>query len=426
MADAAPASTADRTAMGGWRRNVALFLIGQSAALFGAFAVDLAAVWHLMLTTGSGAVMMWATIFSMVPQAVTSLFGGVWADRYSRKLLIIGSGIVMVSVSLALAFVMLNGVNGTWVIYLALAVRSAFAGVQQPAVGAILPQIVPSEQLLRVNGINDALQSVLFLAAPGAAGAIYAAVGIHAVFFVDVATGVLGIGLLAVVPVARAAVAAPAGTGLAGYFRDLAGGLVYVVRSRAIRWLMLLLGVMLLLAGAPMMLTTLMVVRSFGGEVWMVSGNEIAWGIGGLVGGLAVAALARRMSNRVAIIVASVIAAAALSIALGLSTNLWVFYAFGVAISFALAFETTPTTTILQETIEPEMQGRVFGFHTVVITTAMPLSMLVFGPLADRFSVESLLIAAGVLLAVFIGTLLAVPGARRSLAAIATPAKTAT
>ena len=58
----------------------------------------------------------------------------------------------------------------------------------------------------------------------------------------------------------------------------------------------------------------------------------------------------------------------------------------------------TPSFTVLQETVEPEMQGRVFGFVGIVMALSMPFGMAVFGPLADTFSVESLLIWAGVAL----------------------------
>jgi ABC-2 type transport system permease protein len=63
---------------------------------------------------------------------------------------------------------------------------------------------------------------------------------------------------------------------------------------------------------------------------------------------------------------------------------------------------------VLQETVEPEMQGRVFGFVGIVMAVAMPLGMAVFGPLADVVSVELLLVLAGVALFVVVGVALAI------------------
>jgi MFS transporter, DHA3 family, macrolide efflux protein len=60
------------------------------------------------------------------------------------------------------------------------------------------------------------------------------------------------------------------------------------------------------------------------------------------------------------------------------------------------AFSTT-SSTMLQETVEPELQGRVFGLLGIVTALAMRAGMGVFGPLADVVSVEALLVAGGVL-----------------------------
>ena len=51
--------------------------------------------------------------------------------------------------------------------------------------------------------------------------------------------------------------------------------------------------------------------------------------------------------------------------------------------------------TLLQETVEPERQGRVFGFVGIVMAVAMPAGMLVFGPLADVVPVQTILIPTG-------------------------------
>ena len=104
-----------------------------------------------------------------------------------------------------------------------------------------------------------------------------------------------------------------------------------------------------------------------------------------------------------------------ISIGLGMSTNLWVFFAFMFLLGLSVPTFSTPSFTVLQETVEPEMQGRVFGFVGIVMALSMPFGMAVFGPLADTFSVESLLIWAGVALLLVVALALAVPGGRRAM-----------
>ncbi len=399
-----------------WKRNVGLFLAGQTLSLFGSMVVMYAVMWHLTIETRSGSVLMLSIVFGMLPQAFVSIFGGVWADRHHRKFLIMGSDTVIAIATLGLALLMVSGVDSLWVIYAALAVRSVFAGIQTPAVSAMIPQITPTDQLMRVNGIFQSIQSGMMLLAPALAAAIYASFDIVTVFFVDVVTALLGVGMLALVAVPRL-VRSDAGEPVS-YFGDLVAGVRYIRSNAPMRWLITLFALVMFLVGAPSFLTPLMVARTFGDEVWKLTANELFWGGGMLLGGIIMASVGPRITRRVRLMVGSVIATGVLVAGLGVSTNMWVFFSIGLVIGVMFAALNTPAMTIIQERVEPEMQGRVFGFVGIVMTVAMPLSMVVFGPLADQFSVESLLVLAGVLLVVVLVAILAVPGARRSLAQV--------
>jgi DHA3 family macrolide efflux protein-like MFS transporter len=73
--------------------------------------------------------------------------------------------------------------------------------------------------------------------------------------------------------------------------------------------------------------------------------------------------------------------------------------------------------TVLQETVEPERQGRVFGFVGIVIAVAMPLGMSILGPLADVVSVEILLIVTGIATVIIAVIAVLLPAGRRAMAA---------
>ncbi|WP_309485066.1 MFS transporter [Cellulomonas sp. NS3] len=412
VAEADPATAeAERP---GWRRDVTVFLTGQTVSLLGSMLVQYAVMWHLTLTTQSGTVLAVSSVVGFLPQAVVSVFGGVWADRLDRRALIIGADATIAVTTLALALLMMAGADDLWLIYLTLAIRSAGAGIQTPAVGALLPQIVPTSRLMRVNGINGTIQAALMLLAPAAAAALYAGWDIVAIFFVDVVTAVVGIALLLTIRVPRL-VRSDADAPV-GYFDDLVAGFRYVAHHAFVRWVLGLFAVVFVLIVAPSYLTPLMVVRTFGDEVWKLTVNEVAFSVGMMLGGGAVAAWAAN-ANRMALLLRSTLVFGVLSVAMGLSTNMWVFFSLMFALGLAVPFFSTPSTTVLQETVEPEMQGRVFGFVGIVMALAMPVGMAVFGPLADRFRVEQLLVAAGIALFAVVGLAMALPSGRRSIAA---------
>ena len=98
--------------------------------MFGSMLVQYSIVWYLTLETRSGWVLALSIVFGMLPQAVISIFGGVWADRLNRKVLVIAADGTIALTTLALAIVLTNGYTELWLIYLALAIRSAGAGIQ--------------------------------------------------------------------------------------------------------------------------------------------------------------------------------------------------------------------------------------------------------------------------------------------------------
>lgn len=397
----------------GWRRETALFLTGQSVSLFGSMLVQYAVMWYLTLTTKDGAVLALSTVFGFLPQAIVSIFGGVWADRHNRKLLIIGADAAIAAATLTLAVLMFLGNRELWLIYGALAVRSVGAGIQTPAVGALLPQIVPTDRLLAINGLTQTIQAGMMLVAPAVAALLYATLPLEWIFGVDVITAMIGIGFLTLVPVARVlrSSAEPI-----GYFTDLVAGFRYVVGHPLIRWLLGLYAVVMVLAAAPSFLTPLMVARTFGEEVWKLTVLELSYSIGMMLAGATIGVWGKRFS-RMGLIIGASIGFGVLSIGMGLSTNLWVFFGFMFLTGVAVPAFSTPSVTVLQEAVEPERQGRVFGFFGIVSALAMPVGMAVFGPLANVRSVEFVLIAAGLATLVVAALALALPSGRRAMQA---------
>lgn len=409
-----------------WLRHVVLFLGGQSVSLFGSMLVQYTVFWYLTITYQSGFIMTLAALFGFLPQAVVSIFGGVWADRHNRKFLIMGADAAIAVTTLGLAVIMMTGYDDLWVIFAAMAIRSAGAGIQSPAVSALIPQIVPMRTLMRVNGVNGSIQSAMALLAPAVGGAVYAwasvayggtAASLIPIFFIDVVTAVIGIGFLALIPVRAVRRAGDVQT---GYFADLVDGVRYIAHHAFVRWLLVVFAIIFVLTVAPSNLTPLMLVRSFpAGEaqdVVNLAVLEVSFSVGMVLGGILVASFFARRS-RIGLIVVSSLVFGVLSIGLGLSSNIWVFFGFMFLVGLAVPFFSTPSMTLLQETVEPERQGRVFGFLGIVMAVAMPFGMIVFGPLADIMPIEVLLVAAGILTFVVIGAAVWLPAGRRAIAA---------
>lgn len=396
-----------------WKRNVALFLSGQTVSLFGSMIVQYAVMWYVTFETKSGLAVAIYAVCAFLPQGIVSIFGGVLADRMNRRVLVmVADGSIAVA-TLALALLMLNGVTDLWVILLAVGVRSLGAGVQTPAVSAMIPQIVPAEHLMRVNGMFQTVQSAMALLAPAAAGAVFGLFGIVPVFFIDVVTAGIGILLLSFVAVPTLASIAQKTT---SYRTDLVEGMRYIWNHAIVRWLLVVFAIIFLLTVAPSFVTPLLVARTYGEDVWMVTVLEIAFSVGMIGGGILVSTLLAK-SNRLMLIVVSTFGFAAFTIALGLSPNLWVFYGFMFGIGLLVPLFSTPFMTLVQETVEPEMHGRVFSYVGIVMALATPIGMTIFGPLADVISVQLLLVIAGIVTVLVMVVAMLVPSGRAAMAA---------
>lgn len=378
-----------------WQKKTARFLFSQTLSLFGSSLVQFAIIWHITLTTGSGAMMTLVTLFSFIPQILVSFVSGVWADRYDRRtIIILSDGMTAVStLFLALAFLM--GYKAYWLIFLVSAIRSLGAGIQTPAVSALLPQLVPMDRLMRVNGINGSLMALVMLAAPAASGALMTFVPLGALFMVDVVTAALAISVmlgLAVPPLERATDTAPG-----SQWDDFRAGLRYVRAHPFIRSLLLFYAIFMFMIVPAAFLTPLYVARQFGEEVWRLTANEMAFSIGSIVGG-GIMALWGGFANKGHTLAVSSVAFGVLTVALGYAPSFWIYLAVMVVTGLFMPFFNTASTVMLQEQVEADMQGRVFSFVQIVAAASMPAGMAAFGPLADRMDISLLLIGTGAVL----------------------------
>jgi len=379
-----------------WKQKTAIFLSSQTLSLFGSSLVQYAIIWYITLETKSGVTLTISTLAAFLPQILISLFAGVWADRYNRKFLIIFADLLTATSTLVLAILFLLGYGELWLLYLVSAIRSIGAGIQHPAVGALLPQIVPQEKLLKVNGINSTLQPILFIISPIAAGAMLTLYRLETIFFVDVVTAALAVVLLTFLSVpAHDKAARPQDS---GYLDDFVAGVRYIHHHKILRALFAFMAAVSLLVAPAAFLTPLLVARTFGEEVWRLTANEVTFFVGMVLGGMLMTAWGG-FQNRFRTIGTACVLLGLLFAGLGLASNFYLYLAIMFLCGIPLPMFNVPAVTLLQEIVEPDMLGRVFGVNQIINAAAMPAGMLIFGPLAEVVSIELLLVISGVLMA---------------------------
>lgn len=266
-----------------WKKNIALFLTSQSISLFGSSLVQYAIIWYITLTTQSGIMMTISTICGFLPQLLISFLGGVWADRYNKKYMIAISDSLIAISTLVVALFFIFGIESIWILFIALAIRSFGSGVQTPTVNAIIPDLVPQEKLMRVNGINTTIQSIMLILSPAAAGALMPILPIGNILFIDVITAVIGVAIF-VVGVKYVHTRNEEKI-KQKYLNSIMEGLKYVKNHPFIKRFLSYYAIISLLIAPIGILTPLMVTRTFGDEAWRLTLNEIVFFIGSILGG---------------------------------------------------------------------------------------------------------------------------------------------
>ena len=381
-----------------WQRKTAAYLLSQSITLFGSSLVQFAIIWYIARETSSGVYVTLSIIFAFAPQVLVSLFAGVWADRYDRKLLILcGDGGIALA-TLVLALTMLRGMNFLWAMLLISAIRSVGTGIQMPAVNAMLPQLVPADKLMQVNGINGSLQSVINLVSPALAAAILSYGQLYHILFIDVITAAIGIGILLCIriPLHKKAQLGQHG----GYFDELKAGIRYCLQHRFIKRLMVACMIYMILIVPCAFLNVLLVTRTFGDSYWYLTANEMVFFIGAAAGGLILGAWGG-FKNRMATLSLGVVAFGLLTFLVGFCYDFSIYLGLMLLIGIVMPFGSTPLMVLLQEKVAPDMQGRVFGLYQIIFSAFLPVGTAIFGPLADVVSIQSLMIVSGMLLIVF-------------------------
>lgn len=382
-----------------WKIQAALFLSSQTFSLFGSSLVQFAIIWYVARSTNSGIMVTISTISAFLPLLFISLFAGVWADRYNRKLLIILSDGLIATSTLILAIIFLMGYNNIWIIFLVSAIRSLGAGIQTPAVNSLIPQIVPEEKLMRINGINGTVQSLIYFVSPAVGGAVLTYGTFESILFIDVVTAIIAILILLTLKVAIHKKAA--GKQETHYFNDLKEGIRYSFNNSFVKQLIIFYAMAMFLAVPAAFLNVLMVTRTFGDEYWKLTANEMAFFAGSMIGGVVIATWGG-FKNRVITIAVGCIAFGVLTVAIGVIKAFFIYLGVMVLTGMTMPLFNSPSMVLIQEKVENNMQGRVFSFIQIVSSGLMPLGMILFGPLADIISIQTLMIISGALL-VFLG-----------------------
>ncbi len=365
----------------------------------------------LSLTHGSGAALGITTGLQFLPLLMFGLYGGVLADRFPKRRLLMITQTVMGVLALLLGVLTVTGTAQVWHVY-ALAFGLGVATVvDNPTRQTFAVEMVGPEDLSNAIALNSAIFNTARIVGPAIAGVLIAAIGTGPVFMVNAASfGAVLLGLYLMreedlyirprVPRAK------------GQLRE---GLHYVRERRDL--VMLLIIVFFVAAfGMNFQMTTALMSREVfhsGASSFGLASTMLAFGA---VSGALMSA--RRTRPRMRLMLISAAAFGVLEIVAGMMPDYVLFLVMLVPTGVALLTFNTTANAVMQLSVPAWMRGRVMGLYMLVFAGSSPIGAPLLGWLAEIFGPRSALVLGGVVSVVAVTGVVAVMAPRAVLSAV--------
>lgn len=382
---------------GPWKRRFFAIWVGQAFSLFGSSLVGFAMVWWLTESTRSATVLALATLVAMLPQVLLGPVAGTLVDRWNRRtVMIVADGCIALA-TLVLLLLFLTGAAQVWHVFAILAIRSVGGTFHYPAMQSSTSLMVPHKHLSRVAGANQALHGAMNIVAPPVGALLLALLSVPVILAIDVVTALLGIAplLLFAIPQPARRRAEDGDAARPSVWHEMIEGLRYV---RAWPGLMIVIGMAMLLnflLTPAFSLLPILVTNHFGGMAPELAALNSTLGIGVVLGGIALGVwggFRRRIMTSLAGIVG--IGIGTLLIGVSPAGALWMAIAGMFIAGFMQPMANGPLQAVMQASVAPEMQGRVFTLLTSGAVAMSPLSLAVAGPIADAVGVQTWYVVA--------------------------------
>lgn len=386
------AAAVARPAFGALRhRNFRLFLGGQFVSLSGTWMQTVAQGWLVLQLTNSAFQVGLVTTVNTLPVLLFTLYGGVVADRVNKRRFLLVLQSLMLLEALALAVLTATGlVTVGWVMVLA-AMQGLLAAFEIPARQSFLVEMTGRDDLMTAIALNSSVFNVTRVIGPAIAGVVIAAIGIAACFFVNAASYLAVLWMLAILrPPFAGASSAPTGRST---FRD---GWRYIVDTAEPR-LLTIMTIVFSVFGfsfAPMLPVYASQVLGAGatGYGMLMSGV----GVGAAAAALFVAAMGHRVQREGRVFAFGVLFGAVL-IATSLAGGFAVALVLLTLAGCSWALTSILTNTLLQTKAPDHLRGRVMGFYSFMVVGMAPIGALQAGWVSEHFGVPVSLALGGAL-----------------------------
>jgi MFS family permease len=378
-------------------RNYKLFFYGQGASLIGTWMQTIALGWLVLdLSDDSGFAVGFVLALQFVPTLVLGAWGGVVADRFDKRNVMVITQSVMAVSAAVLGVLVVGDVITLWMVYVLVFAFGAAQAFDNPARLSFVSEMVEPNDLSNAVALNSTLFQVARILGPAVAGVLIVVVDTGPCFLLNAVSYVAVIGALLAMDTSSLHRGAPVAKEK-GQIRE---GLRYVWRTAELRALLLLTLIVGTLAINFPVVLPLVAKVTFDGNADTYSIMTIAMGIPALIGGLVIA---HRSNLDERVLFASGLFFGASILVAALAPSLLLFVLLIAIVGGGQIFFMSTCNTMAQLRAEPRMRGRVMAVYVMAVLGSTPVGGPLIGWISEEFGPRYGLAVGGV--ATFVATL---------------------
>jgi DHA3 family tetracycline resistance protein-like MFS transporter len=385
--------------------------IGMFVSMAGDGIYFIAIAWQVTTLSGRPSALALVGLAWTLPQVLFSLIGGVMADRFDRRRIMISGDLIRLGALGTIGFLSITGAIELGHIYPLVAAYGVGQAIFMPSFTSIVPTIVPPERLVEANSLGQFVRPIsMTVIGPALGGIVIGLLSVGWAFALDAAT----FGFSAVmIFLIRARVARDPVAEHPSALAQVAEGLRYVRRHR---WLLIAMfgaTISLLCTWGPWeALVPILIRQDLRGSPGDLSLVFVAGGIGSVLSAVFFGQRSSLPRRPIVILYSSWAFAMLMTAGFGLVGAVWQAMIVAFLAESGITILVIVWLTLVQRLVPGHLLGRVMSLDWMISTAGVPVSFAIVGPVAEAIGVRATLVWAGVLGGLVTISFLFVPGAQ--------------
>jgi MFS family permease len=360
--------------------NYRIWAGGAIVSNIGTWMQRVAQDWLVLtvLTDHSGAAVGLTTGLQFLPMLLFGPYGGVLADRYRKRIILMWTQLAMAFTGLAIGLLVVTGTAQLWHAYVAAFCLGVASAVDAPARQAFVSELVGQENISNAVALNSASFNTARLTGPAIAGVLIAWVGTGPVFLLNAASFAAVLVSLFRIRVSQPATPAKGDRNK----HQVAEGVRYVRRRPDLMLIMVLVGILGAFGMNFPVINSLMATTEFrmGPSEFGLLGSIMA--VGTLAGALLAA---RRSRPRLRFLLGGALGLGIFTILGSVAPSFWVYATILIPVGLASITFLNSCNTSIQLSVEPEFRGRVLALYLAILQGGTALGSPLVGWIGSEF-----------------------------------------